>query len=167
MYRLAALVDDPDDGWSAPGVRKPPSFNIFKTVSEYLQWGFVVLALFSLTLQATRTVEMSPEHDTILYWGELIITLAFDFEIILRFLAALPDWRGFFSGGLNWLDLVLAIGSSIIQIPVIRRSRVYQWFTILQLARFYRVILVVPRMKPLLVRFPFFSHAKKLTMLCF
>ncbi|KAJ7661709.1 Ion transport protein-domain-containing protein [Mycena rosella] len=53
--------------------------------------------------------------------------------------------------GQNWLDLALAVGTSVIQVPAIQRSAVYPWFTILQLMRFYRVILVVPRMKPLLL----------------
>lgn len=84
--------------------------------------------------------------------GELAITLAFDVEIVLRILATLPNWRTFFNHASNVLDLVLALVTSIIQIPVIHQSGVYPWLTIFQLARFYRVILVVPRMKPLLVR---------------
>lgn len=87
-----------------------------------------------------------------MYYGELGITIALDAEIALRFLAALPDWRSFFMHGQNWLDTILAVGSSVIQIPLIHDSAVYPWFTILQLARFYRVILEVPRMRPLLVR---------------
>lgn len=90
-----------------------------------------------------------------MYYGELVITIAFDIEIVIRVLATLPDWRSFFSHGNNWLDLILAIGTSIIQIPMIHNSSTYPWFTILQLMRFYRVILVVPRMKPLLVSFLF------------
>ena len=84
-------------------------------------------------------------------YGEIAITIALDFEIGLRILATLPNWRKFFQHGNNWLDTILAIGSTVIQIPVIRHSDLYAWFTIFQLARFYRVILVVPRMKPLLV----------------
>ncbi|KAJ6589250.1 Ion transport protein-domain-containing protein [Mycena capillaripes] len=53
--------------------------------------------------------------------------------------------------GQNWLDTALAVGCSVIQVPAIRNSAVYPWFTIFQLMRFYRVILVVPRMKPLLL----------------
>lgn len=87
-----------------------------------------------------------------MYYGELTITMAFDFEIVLRILAALPNWRDFFFHAQNDLDLFLAVGSSIIQIPVIHDSDVYPWMTILQLMRFYRVILEVPRMRPLLVR---------------
>lgn len=94
---------------------------------------------------------MSDTHREILFYGELGITIAFDVEIIIRIFATLPEWRTFWVSGRNILDLGLAIGCSIIQIPMIRRSEVYEWFTILQLARFYRVILEIPRMKPLLV----------------
>ena len=120
------------------------------------KWFWVILALASLTIQATRTVESGPIHRELLNSGELAITVAFDVEITLRFATYLPDWRDFFRQGRNWLDLILAIGSTIIQIPPIRSSPVYPWLTIFQLLRFYRVILVVPRMKPLLV-----SQSKK------
>ncbi|XAO21576.1 hypothetical protein I312_100329 [Cryptococcus bacillisporus CA1280] len=50
---------------------------------------------------------------------ELAFTLAFDLEIIIRFLAYLPDWRSFFYRKRNCFDLFLAIACSIIQIPVI------------------------------------------------
>jgi hypothetical protein len=70
---------------------------------------------------------------------------------VVRFVAHLPDWRGFFIQGNNYVDLVLAIGSTIIQIPIIHNSPAYPWLTIFQLARFYRVILEIPRMRPLLL----------------
>lgn len=71
---------------------------------------------------------------------------------MIRFLVSLPDWRAFWSSAGNITDVFLAIGTSVIQIPVIRNSTVYPWLTALQLARFYRVILVVPRMKSLLAK---------------
>lgn len=80
-----------------------------------------------------------------------MLTIAFDIEIAIRIVAHLPDWRGFFVQGNNYLDLVLAIGSTLIQIPVVHNSPAYPWLTIFQLARFYRVILEIPRMKPLLL----------------
>jgi hypothetical protein len=122
-----------------------------KVIYGYTKWFWVVLALVEVVLQATRTVDISPMHDLTLSYSELAITIGFDIEICLRIVAALPLWRFFFQQGNNWLDTILALGSTIIQIPVIRRSALYPWFTIFQLARFYRVILVVPRMKPLLV----------------
>jgi voltage-dependent calcium channel len=112
-----------------------------------------MLALASLVLQATRTVDMSPLHEKILEKGELVLTIAFDAEILIRFVAEFPDWRAFFIRANNLLDLLLAIASTIIQIPIIRHSSTYPYLTIFQLARFYRVILEVPRMKPLMVSY--------------
>ncbi|KAJ7199602.1 Ion transport protein-domain-containing protein [Mycena pura] len=158
-----------DDGWAAAGRPPPRRANPAALIVAYTRWLFVALALASLALQATRTPTISPAHETLLARAELGLTLAFDVEILLRIAAALPDWRGFFgfgsaqrknllvakgamhSPGQNWLDTALAIGASVIQIPAIQRSAVYPWFTIFQLMRFYRVILVVPRMKPLLL----------------
>jgi len=122
-----------------------------REVYENIRWCWVALALASLVLQATRGVDISPMHAKVLNVGELVITIAFDIEIVVRFIAHLPDWRGFFVQGHNYLDLVLAIGSTIIQIPVVHNSQAYPWLTIFQLARFYRVILEIPRMKPLLL----------------
>lgn len=42
--------------------------------------------------------------------------------------------------------------ATVIQIPPIPSSQVYPWLTVFQLLRWYRVVLLVPRMKPLLVR---------------
>ena len=131
--------------------RRVSSRNHKKEIDESIRWCWVALALASLILQATREVDMSSTHEQILNIGELVITIAFDIEIFIRVAAHLPDWRAFFNRGQNLLDLLLAVGSTIIQIPVIHDSSVYPWFTIFQLARFYRVILEIPRMKPLLV----------------
>lgn len=140
-----------DEGWSDNGGRRPPKKNPAKVIYDYIQHTWTLLALVSLVIQGTRTVDVSATHTMIIDYAELVITIAFDVEIVLRLLASLPDWRRFFTNGRNLLDLTLAIASSIIQIPVIHDSDVYPWFTIFQLARFYRVILIFPRMKPLLV----------------
>jgi voltage-dependent calcium channel len=145
-------MDEQDEGWAMDG-RLVSTNNGLKVIYQYTRWCWVFLALASLVVQATRTVDISDLHQTILDKGELAITTLFDIEIIIRILAELPDWRGFFAHGNNWLDLILAIGSTIIQIPAIHQSEVYPWLTIFQLARFYRVILEVPRMRPLLVCF--------------
>ncbi|KAJ3843127.1 Ion transport protein-domain-containing protein [Lentinula raphanica] len=148
---LPVIEDERDDGWAAIDRTKPAKKNIAKVIYDYTRWCWVLLALASLTLQATRTASVSATHAEILSFGELGITFAFDLEIVVRWLATLPDWRSFFTRAQNWLDVILAVGSSIIQIPVIKDSSVYPWFTIFQLMRFYRVILEVPRMKPLLL----------------
>ncbi|KAG2002361.1 high-affinity cell membrane calcium channel, variant 2 [Coprinopsis cinerea AmutBmut pab1-1] len=149
---LIQTEKDMDDGWAVVDNRKSASStNIAKTFYSHTKWCWVLLALASLALQASRKVDMTRQHELILYYGELAITCAFDLEIVLRVLATLPDWRTFFQHANNWLDSFLALVCSIIQIPVIRNSTLYPWFTIFQLVRFYRVILVVPRMKPLLL----------------
>ncbi|KAK7047557.1 calcium channel protein [Paramarasmius palmivorus] len=146
LYRMTLMMSGP------PIVSNVPTKRTASSLSTPTQspFGFS-LALTSLVLQATRTSEVSETHSQLMSWGELVITLLFDLEIAWRIVASLPDWRGFFRHGHNILDLVLAIGSSVIQLPWVKNSMVYPWFTIFQLARFYRVILVVPRMKPLML----------------
>lgn len=82
---------------------------------------------------------------------ELAFTFAFDLEIIIRLIGHYPDYRSFFARFRNSFDLFLAVSTTIIQIPAIRSSNVYPWLTILQLLRWYRVILAFPRMRPLIV----------------
>jgi len=130
---------------------KHVSQNPLKAFYFYTRWCWVFLALASLAVQATASAGMSDLHREILDKSELALTVVFDVEIILRIVAELPAWRRFFHHGNNWLDLVLAVGSSLIQIPAIHNSELYPWLTIFQLARFYRVILEFPRMKPLMV----------------
>jgi hypothetical protein len=78
--------------------------------------------------------------------------LAFDLEIVIRFVGHLPNWSSFFSTShQNSFDLLLAVVTTIIQIPPIPNTSVYSWLTIFQLMRWYRVVIVVPRMRPLLV----------------
>ncbi|CDO68509.1 hypothetical protein BN946_scf184998.g6 [Trametes cinnabarina] len=148
---LAPVVDDSEEGWSIVDGRRVAGRNRVREIYESIRWCWVFFALASVVLQATRTVDMSSMHAEILDKGELALTIMFDVEIVIRVLAYLPDWRKFFYRGQNVLDLLLAIGSSIIQIPAIHNSRVYPWLTIFQLMRFYRVILEIPRMKPLLL----------------
>lgn len=150
LSSLAPQLDN-DEGWAVVDGKRIQRHNRVKEVYDNIRWCWVALALASLVLQATRHVDISPMHQDVLDKGELVLTIVFDIEILVRVIAHLPDWRSFFYRGQNWLDLTLAIGSTIIQIPAIHNSGVYPWLTIFQLGRFYRVILEIPRMKPLLV----------------
>lgn len=153
LCRCSSVVvdpDAPDEGWSTNG-RQLVKSNPLKTIYGYTKYVWILFALTSLILQASREVEVSDMHQRLMEDGELALTIAFDVEIIWRVLAELPDWRAFFFESRNLLDLSLAVISTVIQIPFIHESPSYVWFTIFQLARFYRVILVVPRMRPLLV----------------
>ncbi|KAJ7085572.1 Ion transport protein-domain-containing protein [Mycena epipterygia] len=151
---LTPIAEHDDDGHAPSDGRPPPPrhVNPAALIVRHTRWLFVALALASLALQATRTPDITAHQEHVLFLTELGITIAFDVEILLRIAAAFPDWRAFFGfGARNWLDAALTVGASVIQVPAIQRSPVYPWFTIFQLMRFYRVILVVPRMKPLLL----------------
>ncbi|KAF8632710.1 hypothetical protein AX15_001734 [Amanita polypyramis BW_CC] len=145
-----SVVDEQEDGYSRTG-RNLPKRNIAYTIISHTEWCWILLAFASLVLQATRTVNTTGWRDALLFYGELGITIAFDVEMFLRIWASLPDWRSFFRNGRNVFDLILAVGSSVIQIPAIHSSSAYPWFSVFQLARFYRVILVVPNMKPMML----------------
>lgn len=146
---LGPVVEEREEGW-VDGKHVSQN-NWLKSFYTHTRWCWVFLALASLVVQATASSDMSDMHQQILDKSELVLTVAFDIEIIIRIVAELPAWRRFFQHGNNWLDLVLAVGSSVIQIPAIHNSELYPWLTIFQLGRFYRVILEVPRMKPLML----------------
>lgn len=83
--------------------------------------------------------------------SELGVTIALDIEIILRIMA---DWRQFHKSKRNLVDLALAIITTVIQIPVIKRSgQPYAWLTIFQIIRIYRVVLAVEMTRTLIVRY--------------
>ena len=112
---------------------------------------WVALVLASLIAQATKTSDSSADYLDLLRSIELAFTLAFDIEIVIRFIAYWPDWKTFLSMPTNSFDLFLVVTTSVIQIPVIANGSVYRWLTVFQLLRWYRFVLVFPRMKPLLV----------------
>ncbi|KAI0086810.1 Ion transport protein-domain-containing protein [Irpex rosettiformis] len=148
---LAPAIQDGEEGWSNVDGRRAVKRSRVKDFYESIRWCFIALALASLVLQATGSVDADATQREVLDKGETVLTAVFDIEMVIRLIACLPDWRSFAARGQNWLDLTLAIGSTVIQIPAIHNSSVYRWLTIFQLARFYRVILEIPRMKPLLL----------------
>lgn len=102
---------------------------------------WVVVIAFSLLVQTTREAKMSESSEKFIMNSESVVTLLLLVEIILRFVC---DWRNFFRGKRNCVDLFLAIVTSIIQIPAIRNSgQAYAWLTTFQIARIYRVVLAV------------------------
>ncbi|GAA5835858.1 hypothetical protein JCM9279_002122 [Rhodotorula babjevae] len=115
-----------------------------------LIWPALIVA--SVALQADRDFDMDPRKSTRYEWIELAFTLALDVEIAIRLFAWLPDWRAFFAGNANRVDSFLAVITTFIQLPFIFHSPAYAWLTFFQIARFYRVVLAIPRMRRLLVR---------------
>ncbi|QRW09988.1 ion transport domain-containing protein [Ceratobasidium sp. AG-Ba] len=151
-FGATTLEDDQKDEEKKGWRRKAPS--ILRVWYEWppVQYFWAALVLLSFGLQASKTARSSPAYLAKLDQAEFYLTIAFDVDILWRSIGYLPHWREFFSKKNNNIDLVLAIASTIIQIPAIKRSEVYSWLTIFQLLRFYRVILVIPYMRPLLLR---------------
>lgn len=128
--------------------------NVYKKIWGWTKYFWLLAIITDLGLQGSQASYHTPEEERQGYLAELALTVLFDVEILLRFIAFVldRDWRGFFASRRNLVDLFLAVITSIIQIPAIHSSSAYPWLTFFQLARFYRVIAAVPRMQALLIR---------------
>ncbi|WPG99815.1 calcium-channel protein cch1 [Acrodontium crateriforme] len=108
---------------------------------EKLHWAWIAVIVFGLVVQATRHDTMGEDTAELINSVEFGVTMILLLEIILRFAS---DWRDFRHHRQNWIDLSLAIVTSIIQIPFIRNSgTTYAWLTVFQILRIYRVVLAI------------------------
>lgn len=126
----------------------------YKRYWGYTKYLWLAAVLLCVGFQGSQTTYQFPAQRRMRDRAEQALTIAFDVEIILRFLAYLLDSepREFLRSKQNSLDLFLAVITSIIQIGAIKHSRVYAWLTFFQLARFYRIIAAIPRLRVLLAR---------------
>lgn len=82
---------------------------------------------------------------------ETVITIVLLVEVLLRIAA---DWWNFAKHPRDWVDLFIAVITTIIQAPPIHKSgQTYAWLTVFQIVRIYRVVLAVPLTRDLIVRF--------------
>ena len=116
---------------------------------EKTRWIWIAIIVYGLVAQCFRSATMSQRRESFINNSELIVTLVLDIEIIFRFLG---DWRYFFRNKQNVVDLLLALVTSVIQIPPIRTSgQPYAWLTIFQILRIYRVVLALPVTRDLIM----------------
>jgi voltage-dependent calcium channel len=102
-------------------------------------WLWIAVIVLGLVMQCFRSASMGDDRRQLIVSTELVVSLALLLEIALRFAS---DWRNFFYSRRNWADLVLAIVTSVIQLPPIRNSgQAYAWLSAFQVARIYRVVL--------------------------
>ncbi|KAK4937603.1 calcium channel protein [Elasticomyces elasticus] len=112
-----------------------------KKLFDKTHYFWILIIVYDLVVQSMRTAYMSDSREKFIMDSETIVTLLLLVEIILRFLC---DWRNFFRGKRNCFDLLLAIITSVMQIPAIRHSgQPYAWLSAFQIARIYRVVLAV------------------------
>jgi len=77
------------------------------------------------------------------------VTIILLIEIFFRWISS---WRTFHSQKQNLVDLVLAIITTVMLFPVVRDSgRPYDWLTLFQILRIYRVVWAIPVTRDLLV----------------
>lgn len=112
---------------------------------------WVLIIAFGLVAQMMRSASMSDFRKNFIDNTETVVTLALLVEILLRLVV---DWRHFFSNKRNITDLIIAIITTVIQIPAIKSAhdgRAYAWLTIFQIMRVYRVVLAIPVTRDLVV----------------
>lgn len=120
-----------------------------KRIYDKTYWFWIVLIALSLVVQCVRSVDSTPSQVEAIRDIESVITLMLLAEIMFRFVS---DWRNFHRSPRNWLDLIMAVITSIIQLPVIRDSgQPYAWLTFFQVVRVYRVVLAVPLTRNLIM----------------
>ena len=120
-----------------------------KRLYDKTYWLWILLIATSLVVQCVRSTNSSPSQVQAIRDTETVITLILLGEIIFRFIA---DWRNFHRSPRNYVDLLIAIITSVIQLPVIRNSgQPYAWLTFFQIVRAYRVVLAVPLTRNLIM----------------
>lgn len=150
--RLMPVLNDSGEGWMLLDARNRRKPGLLLKIYEKTKLLWVLLVVADLVIMASKTNTDGPAKINFLIMAELIFTLVFLFEIIVRFIAWLPEWRGFFVEKANVVDLNLAIITCIIQIPLIRETHVYQWLTVFQIMRIYRVIIAWPRIRNIMTK---------------
>jgi hypothetical protein len=120
-----------------------------RRIYEKTRWLWIVVIVFGLVVQSMRHDTMGSGTAEIISVSETIVTLVLAAEIIFRLIS---DWRDFPKHRQNWVDLGLAVITTVIQIPPIHDSgTAYAWLTIFQIVRIYRVVLAVPITRDLIL----------------
>ena len=112
-----------------------------KKIYDKTHFFWILIIVYNLVVQSLRSASQSESRENFIMNSESVVTILLLLEIILRFVC---DWRHFFQGKRNIVDLLLAIVTAIMQIPAIRNSgQPYAWLSAFQIARIYRVVLAV------------------------
>ncbi|KAK7511325.1 calcium-channel protein CCH1 [Phyllosticta citriasiana] len=102
---------------------------------------WILVIVYGLICQAMRSADMSDDRSSLIDASETVVTILLLIEIIFRIIS---DWRHFYCSKRNMFDLLLAIVTTVIQIPAVRQNHeAYAWMTVFQILRIYRVVLAV------------------------
>jgi len=126
-------------------LRRPSAL---QRIYNKVYWLWVVAITYDLLVQAFRSARMPASREAFINTSGLVVTIFLDVEMIIRIAA---DPRNFHRKGRNLVDLGLAIITTVILIPAIRNSgQPYNWLTVFQIIRAYRVVLAIPMTRKLI-----------------
>ncbi|CAJ0758344.1 19752_t:CDS:10, partial [Entrophospora sp. SA101] len=145
------LLDDAE-GWKLQDGKTTIKPNILNRIMRETKYLWVFFIFIDLFIMAFRKNNDDGAKTEVIDRAELVFTIIFSVEILLRFFSYFPKLRLFFDKWANIVDLTLVIITLVIQIPFIKNSPVYVYMTVFQIARIYRVVIAVPRLRNLLVR---------------
>lgn len=131
--------------------REQKRVSSLKRLYDKTAWIWVVIIAYGLVSQMMKSSKMSKFRAGFIDTSEKIVTLALLGEIFVRFIV---DWRHFFGSRRNITDLGIALITTIIQIPAIKHAyggRAYDWLTVFQIIRVYRVVLAISMTRDLIV----------------
>jgi hypothetical protein len=111
-------------------------------------WFWIIAIAFSLVSEACRSARMSESRAQFIYVTQVAVTLLLLVEIAIRFTI---DWRNFYRSWQNLFDLLVAIVTTIILLPPIYNTRTYDWLTVFQIVRAYRIVMVIPVTRSLIM----------------
>lgn len=109
---------------------------------------WISVITFGLLIQSLRSSRMSHERERLITVAEIITSILLDLDIFIRLVSG---WRGFHRRWRNLFDITLAIVTTIILLPPIPSTRAYQWLTVFQILRAYRIVLAVPVTRKLIL----------------
>jgi hypothetical protein len=115
---------------------------------EKTSWFWIIIIAFALVTQACRSSTMDDSRGKFIDIAQIAATLLLDVEMILRFAI---NWRNFHRSWQNLFDLTLAVVTTIILLPPIKATRAYEWLTVFQILRAYRIVLVIPVTRTLIL----------------
>ncbi|EAQ90812.1 hypothetical protein CHGG_02747 [Chaetomium globosum CBS 148.51] len=138
----AFTADDEPSLFQTNMEKIPRRKSALQRIFDKTSWVWVLVITYGLFCQSLRSATMSQSRENFINASEIVVTSLLDVEILLRFLSNI---RRFHHKPRNLIDLGLAVITTIILIPPIRNSgQVYNWLTIFQIIRVYRVVLAIP-----------------------
>ncbi|KAG9307249.1 hypothetical protein G9A89_017077 [Geosiphon pyriformis] len=152
LSKTTPILSDNDDGWTLQEGNKMARVNSLTRFMNETKYLWILAIIIDLIIMSFRSSRMNENGIAFLSRAELVFTLIFAVEIILRFGATLLDYRLFFRSKKNSVDFAIAVITCLIQLPNIKSSPAYPYLTVFQIMRVYRVVIAWPRMRNLLMR---------------